>query len=68
MEKIIVEGKTWRLKQGTNEDGTPRTGNCAWSACTGGAAHSHQWKFGSNREDVLSRIRGDNPYSASSSN
>ena len=58
MEKITApNGKVWRLKQGKKSDGSPATGDCSWHACTGGAAHSNQWKFGPNRETVLARIQ-----------
>jgi hypothetical protein len=57
MEKITApNGKVWRLSRGTKPDGAPAD---HWHACTGGAAHSTQWKFGANREAVLSRIMGE---------
>jgi hypothetical protein len=58
VEKIIApDGRVWRLKRSAaRPDGSPATGPCAWHACTGGAGHSNQWKYGESREAVLSRV------------
>lgn len=56
-ERITApDGRVWRLKRGTKPNGKPATGPCSWHACTGGAVHSEQWKFGATRDAVLTRI------------
>lgn len=59
MEKITApNGTIWRLKR-VKIEGRPVTGNYAWSASTGGAGHSHQWKFGPTRKAVIARINAE---------
>ena len=53
------DGRIWRLKRGTDPDGKPHTGHCSWYAATGGACRSNQWKFGSTRDEVLSRLAAE---------
>jgi hypothetical protein len=53
------DGRTWRLKRGENQDGTPHTGRMSWYAATGGAGRSDQWKFGSTREEVIARLKSE---------
>lgn len=52
-------GKVWRVKRVVLQDGTLATGNTAWRACTGAAAHSKQWKFAPTREAVVARVMAE---------